>query len=149
MGGWRRRPTVARSSTCSRRWTYRRPSSARRSASSRQPAWRDGPRDCGWPSRWREAIPSAKVEPVERHDLVPGGGEVADELLAGVVGGVDLRERSKLRVGAEDEVGGGGGPPDLAGPAVAPLVDVLRSVGRGPLRAHVEEVHEEVVRQRL
>src|SRR4051812_3742714 len=53
------------------------------------------------------AAGSAEVEPVEAHDLVPGGGEVADELLAGVVGGVDLRQRSKLRVGAEDQVGSG------------------------------------------
>ena len=65
-----------------------------------------------------------------------------------VVGRVDLRERSQLGVRAEDQVDGGGGPLDLARAAIAALVDVL-GVGRRPLRAHVEQVHEEVVGQRL
>ena len=61
---------------------------------------------------------------------------------------VDLRDGSELGVRAEDEVDGGGRPLDLAGGAVPALVDVLRRRGRLPLRAHVEQVHEEVVGQR-
>jgi len=51
-------------------------------------------------------------------------------------------------VGAEDEVDGGGGPPDLAGAAVAALEDVLGRAGGLPLRAAVQQVDEEVVGQR-
>ena len=72
-----------------------------------------------------------------------------DELLLGVVRCVDLRERAELGMRAEDEVGGRGRPLDLARGAVATLVHVLRRAGRLPLRAHVEQVHEEVVGQRL
>ena len=57
--------------------------------------------------------------------------------------------RPELGVRAEDEVDGGGGPLDLARGAVATLVHVLGRAGRLPLRAHVEQVHEEVVGQRL
>ena len=48
-----------------------------------------------------------------------------DELLAARRRGVDLGERAQLGVRAEDEVDRGGGPPHLAGRAVAALVDVL------------------------
>ena len=48
----------------------------------------------------------------------------------------------------EDEVDGGRRLRDLAGGAVATVVDVLDGLRRLPLRAHVEQVHEEVVRQR-
>ena len=66
-----------------------------------------------------------------------------------VVAGVDLRDGAELRVRTEDEVDGGGGPLDLARGAVAALVHVLGRVGRLPLGAHVEQVDEEVVGQRL
>ena len=50
---------------------------------------------------------------------------------------------------AEHEIGGRGAPLPLARGAIASLVHVL-SRGRGPpRRAHVEQVHEEVVGQRL
>src|SRR5688572_15680383 len=84
-----------------------------------------------------------KVEPIEVHDFVPCGNEVAHELLLCVVTCVDLRECAELGMRTEDEVGGRGGPPDLARGAVATLVQVLRRSGWHPLRAHVEQVHEE------
>src|SRR5690348_10260885 len=57
-------------------------------ASRRRPAWTE---------------PSGQVEAIEVHDLVPRGGEVADELLLRVVARVDLSERAELGVGAEDQ----------------------------------------------
>ena len=42
---------------------------------------------------------SGEVEPVGVHDLDPGVGEVRDELLPGVVAGVDLGEGPQLGVG--------------------------------------------------
>src|SRR5215207_5314282 len=53
---------------------------------------------------------SGEVEPIEVHHLVPRGHEVTYELLLRVVARVDLRDGSELRVRAEDEVDGGGGP---------------------------------------
>src|SRR3954447_9072856 len=41
---------------------------------------------------------SGQVEPIEGHDLVPGGHEVADELPAGVIAGVDLGDGPELGV---------------------------------------------------
>ena len=64
-----------------------------------------------------------------------------------VVAGVDLGDGSELGVRPEDEVDSGAGPSELAGGAVAALVDVLGERGT-PLGAHVEQVHEEVVGQR-
>ena len=66
-----------------------------------------------------------------------------------VVARVDLRQRAELGVRAEDEVGGRRGPLGLARRAIAALVHVLVRGGRSPRRAHVEQVHEEVVGQRL
>src|SRR5438093_1226700 len=42
-------------------------------------------------SSWRRRL--TEVEPVEVHDLVPDGDEVADEALLAVVARIDLRER--------------------------------------------------------
>src|SRR4051812_3227274 len=98
-------------------------------------------------SRLPIRLDSGEVEAVEVHDLVPRGDEVTDELLLRVIRRVDLRQGAQLRVRTEDEVDRGGRPPDVARGAVAPFVLVLRRHGRGPLRAHVEEVHEEVVGQ--
>ena len=63
--------------------------------------------------------------------------------------GVDFGQGPELRVGAEDEVDAGGGPLQLAGGAVAAFEDVRVGRRRLPLRAHVEQVDEEVVGQRL
>src|SRR5690349_25045662 len=75
--------------------------------------------------------PSGQVEPVEVHDLVPRGHEVAHELLPRVVARVDLGERPELGVGAEDQVETAAGPLQLARPAVTALEGVF-GLGRGP-----------------
>src|SRR6266545_6397987 len=101
-----------------------------------------------WPGRtWTSG--SGDVEPIDVHDLVPRGHEVTHELLLGVVARVDLRDGSELGVRTEDEVDGGGGTLDLTRGAIPTLEQVLSRGGCLPLRAHVEQVHEEVVGQRL
>src|ERR687890_244627 len=64
------------------------------------------------------------VVTVEHHDLVPGVDEVLDELLLGVVGGVDLDDAAQDGVRAEHQVGGGCRPDDVPG-LVQALVDAL------------------------
>ena len=49
----------------------------------------------------------------------------------------------------EDEVGGRGGPLELARRTIAAFVHVLLRGRRSPRRAHVEQVDEEVIRERL
>src|SRR6266536_4611410 len=75
------------------------------------------------------------------------GHEVTHELLLRVAARVDLRDGSELGVRTEDEVDGGGGPLDLARAAIPTLEQVLSRGGCLPLRAHIEQVDEEVVGQ--
>src|SRR5580700_3574286 len=85
---------------------------------------------------------AGQVEPVEVHDLVPGRDEVSDELLLGVIAGVDLGDGPQLGIRAEDQVGTGTGPPDPAGRV--PALERARVLRRRlPRRAHVEQVDEE------
>src|SRR5437773_1357048 len=86
-----------------------------------------------------------KVEAVKIHHLVPRSHKVTHKCLMRVVAGIDFRDSSELRVRTEDEVDGGAGPLDLTRPAVMPLEEVLAFGRLPPLRAHVEQVHEEVV----
>ena len=61
--------------------------------------------------------------------------------------GIHLGQRTQLRVRAEHQVDARAGPLERARPAIAPFEGILR-IARGlPLRAHVEQVHEEVVRE--
>ena len=69
----------------------------------------------GWSPRGR----SGQVEPVQVHDLVPGGHEVAHELLLRVVLGVHLGERPEDRVRSEHEVDPRARPLELARRPVA------------------------------
>jgi hypothetical protein len=101
------------------------------------------------PSRPHAHALSLKVEAIEIHHLVPRSHKVTHELLFRVVACVDLREGSELGVRTEDEVDGGGSPLELARGAIATLVYVLIRGGCLPLRVQVEQVHEEVVGQRL
>src|ERR1700716_834075 len=88
---------------------------------------------------------SGEVVPVEVHNLVPRGHEVAHELVLRVVARVDLGDGAEFGVRAEDEVDAAAGPLELARGGVAAL-EGLRVLGcRLPPRAHVEQVHEEVV----
>src|SRR5262245_17726962 len=103
----------------------------------------------GWQMRQppRENLPprsGGEVVAVEVHHLAPGRHEILHELLLRVGAGIDLREGAPLRVRAEDQVDAGAGPLDLLGLAVAALVHAV-GAGRLPLRAHVEQVDEEVV----
>src|SRR3954468_644395 len=102
-------------------------------------AW--GPRGPTWTGG------SAEVEAVEVHDLVPRGDEVLDEPLLRVVAGVDLGDGPELGVGTEDEIGGRRRPTELTRRAIDALVLPFRRGRRLPLGAHVEQVHEEVVRE--
>src|ERR1700680_4302665 len=91
---------------------------------------------------------SGEVEAIEVHHLGPRRHEVFHELLLRVLARIDFREGAQLRVRTEDQVDAGAGPLDLARLPVAPLVHAFGASGRLPLRAHVEQVDEEVVRQR-
>src|SRR5208283_1883219 len=92
---------------------------------------------------------SSQVETIQIHHLDPGRDEVLDELLPRVRAPVDLGQGPELRVRAEDQVDARPGPLDLARLTVTPFehVGVLRN--RLPLRAHIEQVYEEVVGQCL
>ncbi|CAG9990607.1 unnamed protein product [Clonostachys byssicola] len=88
-----------------------------------------------------------EVEPVEVHDLGPGGDKVVDELLLAAGAGVHLGQGAELGLRAEDEVEAGGGPLLGARLAVGALEDVLGVVDGLPLGGHVQQVDEEVVGQ--
>ncbi len=80
------------------------------------------------------------------HHFVPGRHEVRHELGLSVFLAVNLGIGSELRVRTEDEIDARAGPPRFAAFAVMSRVHILvRSLL--PLRAHVEQVDEEVVRQ--
>ncbi len=102
-------------------------------------------------SRRDEAYPppSRTVEAIQVHHLVPGRHEVGDELLRRVRTSIHLGESAELGVRTEDQIDTRGGPLERARLAIAPFehLGVVRS--RLPRRAHVEQVHEEVVGQRL
>src|SRR5262245_10783064 len=90
-----------------------------------------------------------KVEAIEDQDLVPRGHKATSECSLRAVTCIARRDGAELGVRAEDEVDGGGAPLDLARVACATLVHMLSRFGCLPLRAHAEQVHEEVVGQRL
>src|SRR5208282_989674 len=90
-----------------------------------------------------------EVEAIKVHHLGPRRHEVFHKLLLRVRARIDFREGAQLRVRAEDQVDTGAGPLDFARRAIAPLVHAFGAGGRLPLRAHVEKVDEEVVRQRF
>src|SRR5271155_3983907 len=91
---------------------------------------------------------SGKVEAVQVHYLGPRRCEVLHKLLLRVPTAVNFRESAKLRVRTEDQVDTGASPLELVRFPVAPLVHAVGVRGL-PLRAHIEQVDEEVVGQRL
>ena len=92
---------------------------------------------------------SGEVEAIEVHHLGPGCDEVVDELLVGVGTSVDFGQGAELGVRAEDEVDTRAGPLHFATLAAAAFEYVGFFRRRLPLGAHVEQVHEEVVGERL
>src|SRR5438876_3737620 len=92
---------------------------------------------------------SCEVVAIEVHHLGPGPDEVLDKLRLRIRASIDLRQGPELGVRTEDEIDTRGGPLDLARLAIAPFEHVLTVRCPLPLRAHVEQVHEEVVGQRF
>src|SRR5271166_3037578 len=92
---------------------------------------------------------SGKLEAIEVHQLGPRRHEVLHKFLLRIRARIDFREGAQLRVRTENQVDAGAGPLDLVRLPVAPFVHTLRANGRLPLRVHVEQVDEEIVRQRL
>ena len=92
---------------------------------------------------------SGEVEAIKVHHLVPRRDKVVHELLLGVRTSVDFRQGPELGVRTEDQIDTRAGPLEFARLAIAPFEHVLGVRDRLPLRAHVEQVHEEVVGQRL
>src|SRR5215469_13870650 len=88
---------------------------------------------------------AGEIEPVRVHDLVPGRHEISDEFLVDVGTPVNFRKGTELRVRSEDQIDTGSGPLLLLRLPVTAFVCVV--AGLLPLRVHVEQVDEEVVRQ--
>src|SRR6266478_2129538 len=91
---------------------------------------------------------SGKVVAIKVHHLFPRSREVLHKRLLRVVARIDFRECPELGVRTEDKVDTGAGPLDFARRAVAPLKHAF-SRGGLPLRTHVEQVDEEIIRQRF
>ena len=92
---------------------------------------------------------SGEVEAVKVHYLVPHRYKVVQELLLRVLTSVDFRQGPELGVRTEDEVDTGAGPLEFARCAITTLEHVFVFRGCLPRRAHVEQVHEEVIGERL
>ena len=92
---------------------------------------------------------SGEIEAIKVHHFGPGRHEVLDKLLLRVRASIDLGQSPELGVRTEDEIDTRPGPLDFASLAIAPFKHVGVFRYRLPLRAHVEQVHEEVVGQRL
>ena len=92
---------------------------------------------------------NAEVEAVKVHYLVPYRYKVVQEFLLGVLTSVDFRQGPELGVRTEDEVDTGAGPLEFARGAITTLEHVFVFRGCLPRRAHVEQIHEEVIGERL
>ena len=88
---------------------------------------------------------SGEVEAIKVHNLGPGRHEVLDKLLLCVLASVDLGQSPELGVRTEDEIDTRADSLDFASLAITPFKYVLGIRYRLPLRAHVEQVHEEIV----
>jgi hypothetical protein len=90
-----------------------------------------------------------KIEAVKVHDFRPRGHEVIHKLLLGVFAGVDLRECSQLGVGTEHKIHSTTKPANFTRLAISPFEEVIAHGRLLPFRVHVEQIHEEVIGQRL
>ena len=92
---------------------------------------------------------SDKVEAVKVHYLVPHRDKVVQELLLRVLTSVDFRQGPELGIRTENEVDTGAGPLEFASCAITTLEHVFVFRGCLPRRAHVEQIHEEIIGERL
>jgi hypothetical protein len=92
---------------------------------------------------------SGEIEAIKVNYFGPGRHEVLDKLVMGVRASVDLGQSSELGVRTEDEIDTRAGPLDYASLEIAPFKHASVFRDRLPLCAHVEQVHEEVVGERL
>ena len=81
--------------------------------------------------------------------LVQAATKSATNFCLRVAGAIDLGERPQLRVRTEDQIDAGAGPLRFARFAVVAFEHIRVGRSRLPRRAHVEQVDEEVVGQRL
>src|SRR5208282_163382 len=91
---------------------------------------------------------SGKIVAVQVHHFTPRSHEVFHERLFRVVTGVDFRDCPELGVRTKDKVDTGAGPLDFARFTIVPLKHTFGCCGGLPLRIHVEQVDEEIIRQR-
>src|SRR5580704_16353761 len=106
--------------------------------------------DAAGPQLRPDAFPwkSGEVKAIQVHHLVPRSHEVAHKHCLRVGTGIDLREGSQLGVRTENEIDTGAGPLQLSRRAIAALKHVPGFRDSLPNRAHVEQVHEEIVGER-
>src|SRR5580765_8577018 len=91
-----------------------------------------------------------EIKAVNVHHLSPYGDEVLNKLFLRILTCIHFRNRSELRVRTEEQIGACRGPFEFARAAIVSLIHTAGAVGsRLPLRVHVEQVHEEIIRQRL
>src|ERR1700683_4651724 len=90
---------------------------------------------------------SRQVVAIQIHNLVPSHDKVTHEQLLRVAARIDFRQGSQLGVRTEDEIDNGAGPLELARCPIAPLQHAFRAGRLLPLRAHVEEIYEEIISQ--
>src|SRR6202790_3719928 len=95
---------------------------------------------------WSLPQRSRDVEAIKVHHLGPRLDEVIRKLLLGVRASIDFRDGTELGMRPEDQIDACAGPLHRLRLAVAALVFAIGASWL-PLRAHVEEVDEEVVRQ--
>src|SRR3984893_12275323 len=92
---------------------------------------------------------SGKVVAIKVHYLVPRSREVLHKRLFRVVTCIDFCDCSELGVRTEEEIDARAGPLEFARRPIAPLKHAFGCRGALPRRIHVEQVDEEIIRQRL
>ncbi len=94
------------------------------------------------------SLSSGKIVAIKVHYLVPRSCEVLHKRLLRVVRRIDFCDCTELGVRTEEEIDARAGPLDFVRCLIAPLVHAFGAIGL-PLRIHVEQVDEEIIRQRL
>ena len=72
-----------------------------------------------------QALCLRQIEPVEVHHFGPSGHKVFDKLSLGVIGGLNLGNAPKLRVGAKGQIDPAASPFYLASFAITTFVEVF------------------------